>query len=955
MERPTAGVSSTQSDGSARPEGGRQDRAEPLPTGTLTFLFTDIEGSTRLVQALGTDGYGPLLERHRALLRDAFASGGGVEVGTEGDSFFVVFPSASRALAAAIEGQRALAAEPWPAGASIRVRMGLHTGEGRTSGGTYVGSDVHRAARIAAAGHGGQVLLSATTRALVQEALPAGVGVRDLGEHRLKDLRPERLVQLEVPGLENDFPPIRSLDRRPNNLPTQLTSFVGRDRELTEAIALLETSRLLTLTGPGGTGKTRLALQLAAAVADRFPDGLWFVALEPIRDPTLVASTIARTLGLADSGSRPAAELVAEAIGTHSLLLVLDNFEQVVEASPVVADLLRACPNLAVVATSRAALRVSGEQEFAVPGLPTPPDPTHLTAYAAAQMPDAARQLDPDELGQYEAVRLFIARALAVRPEFRVTNENAPAVAGICARLQGMPLAIELAAARVKLLTPDAILVRLQRQLDLLASGGRDLPERQRTLRGAIAWSYDLLDEGGRRLLDRLSVFVGGCDLAMAERVCGPADEVGADVFDGLAALADQSLLRVTEADGESRFEMLETIRSFASERLETSGEAPLIRRRHAEAFLELAETAAPHLSGADQREWLDRLERDHDNLRAALEWAVAQPEPEIAARLGFALWRLWQQRGYLNEARERLEMIRAAGWQLSPVVQARLLEALGGVYYWQADHGGAKDAYSATLAIWRSLGDKREIANALYNLSYADIQLMMTGQTADADHAVKLMEEALGLTREAGDRAGEANILWALGSIDYFLERLETAERWFDEGLAGFRATGHRTMESWALHMLGAVQLKLGRLDEAVASWGLAFRQFRDAGDLPGVTMLLDDFSAVAVQRGDLPRAARLRGAARHLQASSGAALAAYVEEEFETRTRPSAVTAMSAEDLERYGAEGAAMPLDEVMAYALDGEPEGATAGEAQPPPAETRRAGPPSGGSSTSEVRA
>jgi predicted ATPase/class 3 adenylate cyclase len=898
-------------------------RERTPPTGTVTFVFTDIEGSTRLTAALGPDGYGPLLERHRELLRAAFQGGEGVEIGTEGDSFFVVFPSAARALVAAVEGQRALAGEPWPADAVIRVRMGLHTGEGRLAGGSYVGPDVNRAARIAAAGHGGQILLSETTRALVQDALPPGCALRDLGEHRLKDIRPERLVQLEAPGLPHEFPPIRSLDLRPNNLPTQLTSFVGRERELAEVLALLDGSRLLTLTGPGGTGKTRLALQLAAAAADSFPDGLWFVALEPLRDAALVPATIARTLGLADSGARPAIELVAESIGTRRVLLVLDNFEQIVEAAPVVAGLLRSCPNLVCVATSRAALRISGEQEFPVPGLPIPPDPAHLSALEAAQLPSAIRHPDPEALGQYEAVRLFIARAVAVRPDFRVTNENAPAVAGICARLQGLPLAIELAAARVKLLSPDAILSRLQRQLDLLASGVRDLPERQRTLRGAIASSYELLDEGGRRLFDRLSVFVGGCDLAMAERVCGPADELGVDVFDGLAMLADQSLLRTSEEAGEPRFEMLDTIRSYAAEQLEGSGEAERIRRRHAEAFLDLAVAAAPNLSGADQRTWLDRLERDHDNLRAAIEWAIAKPEPEIAARLGFALWRFWQQRGYLNEARERLTAMLARDWDLSPVVRARLLEADGGVYYWQADHKAAEVAYGEALAIWRELGDKPEIANALYNAAYADLQPIMTGGAGDPERARIRMEEALELARDAGDRGGEANLMWGLGSLDYFIERTPEAEGWFASSLEGFRVVGNRTMEAWALHMLGTTQLKLGRVEEASDAFIHALRHFHESGDLAGVTLLLDDLSAVAVVGGDPTRAGRLRGAARHLQESTGTELARWVDEMFDARTRPNARNVLSSDDLERYGAEGAAMPLDDVVAYALETPP--------------------------------
>ena len=412
-------------------------RELPLPTGTVTFLFTDIEGSTRLVRELA-ERWPPLLERHRAIIRAALSAHEGVEVQTEGDGFFAAFARAPAAVAATVRAQRDLAAEPWPPDAPIRVRMGLHAGEGVVDGeGSYVGHDVHRAARVAGAAHGGQVLLSETVRALAGAALPAGVALRDLGEHRLKDLRPEPLAQLVVDGLRSDFPPVRSLDARPNNLPTQLTSFVGRERELATAAGLLAATRLLTLTGPGGTGKTRLSLQLAATVADAYPDGVWFVALEPLRDPDLVLPTVARTLGVAQRQAESALEALAASMGERRVLLVLDNFEQVIDAAEQVGELLRACPSVRIIVTSRAVLRISGEQEYVVPGLPSPPDTSRLSRVELENLPVAQRHPSPASLGQYEAVRLFIARAVAVRPDFAVTNANAPAVAGICARLHG--------------------------------------------------------------------------------------------------------------------------------------------------------------------------------------------------------------------------------------------------------------------------------------------------------------------------------------------------------------------------------------------------------------------------------------------------------------------------------------------------------------------------------------
>ncbi len=893
-----------------------------LPSGTVTFLFTDIEGSTALITRLGS-AYEPLLEAHRAILRAAFGAAGGVEIQTEGDAFFVAFGSASAAAAACIAAQRGIVAHSWPAESQVRVRMGLHTGEATpTTAGDYTSLEVHRAARIAAAGHGGQVLVSETTRALIGGTLAADVTIRDLGEHRLKDLRPERLSQLVAAGLPADFPPIRSLDLRPNNLPTQLTSFVGRDRDLAATLLLIDAARLLTLTGPGGIGKTRLALQLAAAVADRYPDGVWFVPLEPLREAALVPGTIARAVGLTDSGVRPTMDLVMEHLASRTCLLVLDNFEHVIAAASIAGQLLRACPGLTIVSTSRGALHVSGEQEYAVAGLPTPPDPRRLSTLEVARLPAELRAADPATLGQYEAVRLFVARAVSVRADFRVTNENARAVAGICATLQGLPLAIELAAARVKVLAPEAILERLEHRLELLASASRDLPERQRTLRGAIAWSYDLLDDAGRRLLARLSVFVGGSDLRVIEHVCDREGEIGGDLLDVLATLVDQSLVRSDDLAGEARFSLLDTIRTYGAERLEASGEGPAIRDRHLDAYLDLAERAAAELSGPGQRAWLDRLEADADNFRAALDHAETTPDPEAAVRLAFALWRFWQQRGYLREARRRLAALEEHGWVLAPRIHARLLEALGGVAYWQADGAAARRWYEAALEIWRAIGDRREIANALYNLGSSDIPSMLAGFSRDTEtwqRAKAHLDEALENYEAIGDQLGQGNVLWGIGGLFYFTSDVEEAERWYVRSLEHFRATRNRTMEAWALHMLGTTVLKLGRTASARDMMRHALRHFHEAGDLSGITMVLDDLSAVAVTDGDLERAARLRGAARQLTQSTGTELASLVDELFEQATRPNARVAVNAGDLERLEVDGRGLALDTAVAYAL------------------------------------
>jgi predicted ATPase/class 3 adenylate cyclase len=899
-------------------------RSRAKPTGTVTFLFTDIEGSTKLVQALGAAAWTPLLERHRALVRGAIEAEGGYEVQTDGDGFFAVFASAPAAVGAAVRAQRALANESWPPDAVIRVRMGLHTGEGRLDAdGGFVGVDVHRAARIASAGHGGQVVLSETTRSLVARDLPHGVTIVDLGEHRLKDLRVERLSQLAIDGLMSEFPRLKSLDVRPNNLPTQLTSFVGRERELAEAAELLRLNRLVTLSGPGGTGKSRLSLQLAAAVSDQFPDGIWFVPLEPIRDPALVAPTIAHALGIAPNPGRPDVDAIAEWLGMKRVLLVLDNFEQVLSAAPVVTQLLRAAPELRIVVTSRAPLRVYGEQEYPVPGLPAPPDTSRLSPIEVENLPADVRHPSAETLNQYEAVRLFIARAVSIQPGFSVTNETAPAIAQICARLNGMPLAIELTAARVKLLSPAQILTRLEHQLSLLTSGSRDLPERQQTLRGAIAWSYELLDEPARELLDRLSIFSGGWDLEAAEAICGISSM---DVLDGLQGLVDQSLVRRIEHGDDIRFEMFPTIQEFAAEKLAARGEAREMAEQHARIYLARAETAAPQLGGTEQRVWLDRLERDHDNFRAALDWATENPDADVGVGLGFALWRFWQKRGYLNEARSRLTELEERTRPLPPLLAARLYEALGGIAYWRADGGAAIHWYDGALEAWRKIGDKREVANALYNRAYVDILAMMEGVQStfavpepDTARSRAQLEEALQLYREAGDRPGEGNVLWGLGCHFYFTHFPDKALPWFEQALKVFISGGDRTMEAWCRHMLAITVVRLGRVDAARAHAQAALKHFHDAGDLAGVTLLFGDLAGIAAANGDMERAGRLMGAARNLQALTGTGLVGYVEELFDGEAKAK----LQEMGVERFQAEGANTPLDRLVAYALEARP--------------------------------
>ena len=612
-------------------------------------------------------------------------------------------------------------------------------------------------------------------------------------------------------------------------------------------------------------------------------------------------------------------------LAPRTTLLVLDNFEQVIDAAPLVADLLRSVAGLKLIVTSRASLRISGEHEYPVPGLPAPRDLSGLSALERAHLPKRDRELDVGELATYESVRLFIERATAVKPDFQVTNDNAPAVAAICAKLQGMPLAIELAAARVRVLSPDAILARLTNQLAALGAGSRDLPERQQTLRGAIAWSYDILDAEDRRLLERLSAFRGGIDLEAAEAVCGPAGELGRDVVDGLSELADQSLLRVVDG-GEARFQMLETIREFASDLLASHGEADLVRGRFGAWFLGLAERARPLLAGPDQRIWLDRLELEHDNLRAALDRAVAAGDAETAIGLGFALWRFWQMRGHLFEARRRLDAMAAAPWsRRSPVLHARLLEALGGVCWWQADVPAMRVAYEEAVKLWRAEANPSELANALYNYSFCFTisanPRAAAGSTDPDGIGWASLQEALEIYRALGDERGQANVLWGIGDKHYFSDDPTAGLAALTEALEIYRRVGDRTMEAWALHMLGAAKLRLGDLETSRGLFADALRLFQGSGDASGLTLVFDDFASQAAHDGDPERAARLWGAARSLTASTGAGLASHVDQFLDQFLRPTPQAMLSPEEVTRLAAEGAAMAIDQVVAYALEG----------------------------------
>jgi predicted ATPase/class 3 adenylate cyclase/Tfp pilus assembly protein PilF len=869
------------------------------PTGTITFLFTDIQGSTRLweqhPQAMET-----ALDRHNTLVREAIEVHGGYVFKTVGDAFCTAFSVAPEALAAAVAVQRALIAEFWGETGRLRVRIALHTGTAGAHNGDYTGFTLSRVARILAAGHGDQILLSRVTEELISDQLPPDVTLRDLGTHQLKDLsRPEYIFQVLAPGLPERFPPLKTLERRASNLPAQMTPLIGRVQEAAAACALLRRPdvRLLNLLGPGGTGKTRLGLQVASDMLDEFESGIYFVGLTPISVPALVASTIAQTLGLKEGSGQPVAESLKDFLREKHLLLLLDNFEQVVDAAPLLADLLAAAPRLKMLITSRAVLHLTGEHAFPVPPLALP-DSASLQSTSADVV---------STLSHYTAVELFIQRAQAVKPDFQVTTSNAAAVAEICARLDGLPLAIELAAARVKLFPPQALLARLSSRLKLLVGGGQDRPARQQTLRSAIDWSYDLLDTGEQALFRRMGVFAGGGTVESAESVLrtegrGLREEAPISVLspqysvlDGLASLVDKSLLRQEVGpDDEPRFTMLETIREYALERIDMCGETAVLQRQHAVYFLELAERAEPELYGAEQRVWLERLEAEHDNLRAALAWSrqelsmkneelktgaadesfsilnsqFSTPQ-ELGLRLAAALWVFWWKRGYFSEGRTWLTgALERADTRASMAARAKALHGAGSLALEQHDFEPAAELLEAGLALYQEIGDKRGCAWAISELGHLALY------QGDDERAATRYAEGLALSRELGDTYNSAWALNHLGTVALRSGTPEQAREQLEQSLELFQTLRHTAGIATVLNQLGRVALRSGDIAKARTLFEESLTIFQELGQKRNIALSLVGLAVITSQENQAELAARMFGAAERLLNDIGAVL---------------------------------------------------------------------------------
>ncbi|HUS17147.1 MAG TPA: tetratricopeptide repeat protein [Chloroflexia bacterium] len=831
------------------------------PRVELTFLFTDIEGSTRLWDH-HPEAMRHALSRHDALVRGAIEAHGGQVFATAGDAFSAAFPDALGAVAAVLAAQRGLLAEPWTLPTPLRARMAVHTGAAQVRDGVYHAHvALNRLSRVLAAAHGGQTLLSSTSAARVRGRLPPGVNLRDLGERQLRDLKDrEQLFQLDAPDLPGEFPPLRTLDSRPNNLPAQPTTLVGREADERAVAARLQdpATRLLTLTGPGGTGKTRLGLHLAAHLLDEYEHGVWFVGLASVGDPALVASTVAGALAVKEAAGLSIGESLRVYLRDKHLLLLLDNFEHVLGAAPLVADLLATAPRLKILATSRACLRVYGEHEMAVPPL---------------ALPDRAALPDLEQVAGYPAVRLFVDRARAVAPDFTLTHENVATVVAICARLDGLPLAIELAAARARLFTPQAMMSRLAgargtSPLHLLSSGARDLPARQQSLRGAIAWSYDLLEADEQALFARLAVFQGGCSVAAVAAVCRDGDDTAPvaagsaaaasmdlAVLDGLESLAEKSLLRPeTTAEGEPRFVMLETIREYALERLAARDEATRIRGRHLAYFRALAEKDGPALNGPDQRAALAQLDREHDNVRAALSWALEQHDGTAALALGGAIWRFWEWRGHWSEGRRWMDAALALCDGVAADVREKAWHGTGVLAYRAGDLVAADRYYREALALRRSLGDHRAAGATLNNLG------LVAYERGDYAGATALYKESLAVFREIGNDRGIAAASDNLGLIAYAEGDYARAARLCGDSLAFRRTLGDRQWIAISLNILGMVAREQGAYDHAAAYHAESLGFFRELQDRWGIATALTNQGLLAADQGDVAQAAELQ-----------------------------------------------------------------------------------------------
>ncbi len=806
--------------------GGAQ---QSLPDGIVTFLLTDIEESSRLWE-LYSDSMRLAVARHEEIIEEVLAQYKGVRVKRrgEGDSHFVVFADPVNAVLAMGMLQWAFLAEPWPDPIVLRVRAALHTGMAELRDDDYFGQVINRCARLRGIAHGGQTLLSQSTADLVRGHLSQEYSLRDMDRHSLKDLlRPEHVFQLCHPQILSDFPPLRSLTSRPNNLPLQLTSFIGREQEMEQIGRLLGETRLLTLLGSGGSGKTRLALQAAAERADDFPDGVWQVELAPISEPLAPVQAVASVFNVHDELNLDSLSRLTEALRTKSLLLVLDNCEhQLEQVVPLVEALLKTSPGIHILATSRQALQVTGEVTWHVPSFPLP-DPKALPSF--------------DSIVRNDAVRLFTERAQAVAPAFQLTQANIEDVVRICHRVDGMPFGLEMAAAKVPMLTVRNIATRLERSFRDLTSNSTTRIPRHRSMHALIGWSYDLLAEPERVLLRRLSLFSGGWTLDAAEAICGDEDE-SLDVFDAMTNLERASLVVVEERNENYRYRLLESVREYARNRLTESGEEKAFQARHLHFFLGLAEEAEPHLTRREQAVWLNRLEDEHDNLRAA---SSALMESGIRLRLALSLWRFWAMRGYLSEGAAWLSDALSTSSEISPAVRAKALLGLGVLAARQGDFGTARQHLEMSLHLRREQNDQQGIADTLINLGN------MLREQGDYVTAQERYEECLLIRQAAGDVWGTSGVLNNLGMTARDQPDFPLARSYYERSLTICRQQGNAEGIARALANLGVVYADEGNYLAAQRSYEESLLRYREIGHPWSIAVLLHNLGQIATHQG--------------------------------------------------------------------------------------------------------